>query len=34
MLKLKKSLKLTTKKAAVVEAINQFLKFYNNGNNS
>lgn len=29
MLKLKKSLKLTTKKEAVVQAIDSFLKFYN-----
>lgn len=32
MLKLKKSLKLSTKKETVVQAIDYFLKFYNNEN--
>ena len=34
MLKLKKSLKLSTKKEAVIQAINQFLIYYNNENSN
>jgi len=34
MLKLKKSLKLSTKKEAVVQAINQFLIWYDNENSN